>query len=363
MHIVHLIPEVNKGGVENIVCSLNKNIVDSGYKSTIISSGGLLVRKIIDDGGNHLEFDLKSKNIFNICLRVKNFHKILKKIQPDIIHVHSRVPAWILYFANKKLKISTISTIHGFNHISFYSKIMTKFDQLICVSYAVKKYIVSAYELKREKIDVIHCGIDKDVYSNNKINEQEYNKFVKKYELNDKFVISTIGRFTSLKDFETFVKAINIYTKRNKDTKGIIVGYNQNNKSKYLKKINNLITKNNLSDTIQIITLLPNTGFIYKASNIIVSCSKKPESFGLTLVESLFFNTPVIATNHGGPLEIIDENINGLFFRPEDENELSQKFDELRKLKLSNIDKKAKEKFSSKKMYQEYLTKYLNLID
>ena len=65
MHIIHLIPEVNKGGVENIVCSLNKNINSLGYKSTVISSGGLLVKKIIDDGGNHIEFDLKSKNIFS----------------------------------------------------------------------------------------------------------------------------------------------------------------------------------------------------------------------------------------------------------------------------------------------------------
>ena len=45
------------------------------------------------------------------------------------------------------------------------------------------------------------------------------------------------------------------------------------------------------------------------------------------------------------------------------EIELSQKIDELRGLKFSNINREAKEKFSSKKMCQEYLTKYLNLIN
>ena len=30
MHIVNLVPEINKGGVENIVCTLNKSIVESG---------------------------------------------------------------------------------------------------------------------------------------------------------------------------------------------------------------------------------------------------------------------------------------------------------------------------------------------
>lgn len=363
MHIIHLIPEVNKGGVENIVCSLNKNINSLGYKSTVISSGGLLVKKIIDDGGNHIEFDLKSKNIFNLIKRITDFRRILKKINPTIIHVHSRVPAWILYFANKKLKIPTISSIHGFNHISFYSKIMTKFDHIICVSNAVKQYILSSYDLKEKEIDVIYCGIDDDVHSNRNVNIQELNYFLNKYDLNNKFIISSIGRFSSLKDFETFIKAININVKKNKDTIGVIIGYTQKKKSKYLRKINNLIIKNDLADKIHVITSLSNTSLIYKASNIIVSCSKKPESFGLTLVESLFFDTPVIATNHGGPLEIIEEYKNGLFFHPQNEIELSQKIDELRGLKFSNINREAKEKFSSKKMCQEYLTKYLNLIN
>ena len=103
MHIIHLIPEVNKGGVENIVCSLIKNINSLGYKSTVISSGGLLVDKIIEDGGNHIEFDLKSKNILSFKKTITNLSNF-KKYKTTIIHVHSRVPAWILYFANKKLK-------------------------------------------------------------------------------------------------------------------------------------------------------------------------------------------------------------------------------------------------------------------
>ena len=77
----------------------------------------------------------------------------------------------------------------------------------------------------------------------------------------------------------------------------------------------------------------------------------------------MFFDTPIIASNHGGPLEIINEGINGLLYSSENENELSKKIDILRNLKLSNLDLSAKENFSSKKMCQEYLTKYLNLID
>lgn len=362
MHIVNLIPEINKGGVENIVCTLNSSIVKSGFKSTVISSGGVLVDKIIQDGGIHYNIDVKSKNILSFIPRTYTLYKILKKIKPNVIHIHSRVPAWMIYYINKKLNIPAIASIHGFNHISIYSKIMTKFDCTICVSKSVKKYIVNAYNINKNKVEVIHCGVDENKFSENKLNEDDIKNLIKKFDLKNKYIVSTIGRFSSLKNFETFIKAIEINCKKNSDVIGLIVGYIPK-KDKYYKKIKNLIIQKNLSNKIHIITSQYDICSIYKLSNIVVSCSKKPESFGLTLVESLFFNTPVIASNHGGPLEIINEGINGFFYSPEDENELSKKIDIIRSHKLLNLEINAKESFSSKKMCQEYLTKYLNLID
>ena len=362
MHIVNLIPEINKGGVENIVCTLNSAIVKSGFKSTVISSGGVLVDKLVEDGGIHYKIDLKSKNILSFVPRTYELYKILKRIKPNIIHIHSRVPAWMIYYANKSLKIPTIVSIHGFNHISNYSKIMTRFNSTVCVSEAVKKYIVNAYNLDKNKVEVIHCGVDENKFSESKINKDDIENLIKRFNLKNKYIISTIGRFSSLKNFETFIKAIEINCKKNPDVIGLIIGYIPK-KDKYYKKIKNLIIQKNLSNKIHIITSHYDICSIYKLSNIVISCSKKPESFGLTLVESLFFNTPIIASNHGGPLEIIDEGINGLLYSSENENELSKKIDILRSLKLSNLDLSAKDNFSSKKMCREYLTKYLNLID
>ena len=69
----------------------------------------------------------------------------------------------------------------------------------------------------------------------------------------------------------------------------VIIGYTQKKQSKYLRKIKNLIIKNNLSDNIHVITSLSNTSLIYKLSNIVVSCSKKPESFGLNISRIIIF--------------------------------------------------------------------------
>ena len=134
MRIVQVIPELNEGGVERGVVELNREFVKKGIESFVISAGGKLENQINLDGGNHIKFDVCSKNIFTAFRRVKGLKKILKELKPDIIHVRSRVPAWLVYFANKKLNIKVVSTVHGFNSVGFYSSIMQKSDAVICVS-------------------------------------------------------------------------------------------------------------------------------------------------------------------------------------------------------------------------------------
>ena len=136
MRIVQVIPELNEGGVERGVVELNREFVKKGIESFVISAGGKLENQINLDGGNHIKFDVCSKNIFTAFSRVNALKKILKEINPDIIHVRSRVPAWLVYFANKKLNIKVVSTVHGFNSVGFYSSIMQKSDAVICVSIA-----------------------------------------------------------------------------------------------------------------------------------------------------------------------------------------------------------------------------------
>ena len=47
---------------------------------------------------------------------------------------------------------------------------------------------------------------------------------------------------------------------------------------------------------------------------MVVSSSKKPESFGRSVAEALALNTSVVATGHGGVLDIIVEGKNGFFY-------------------------------------------------
>ena len=358
MKIVQILPELNEGGVERGVLELSRELVKKGFESFVISDGGKLVNQIINDGGKHIRFGVCSKNPLNTFNRVLGLKKILKELNPDIVHVRSRVPAWLFYFANKTLKIPVVSTVHGFNSVSFYSKIMTKADHIICVSSAIKEYIQKNYNTPEAKISIIPRGVDLTNFNPNNRDEKFIKEFKDRFDLNEKFIISAVGRVTQLKDLETFIKAIAIVQQNMPHCIGLIVGGIRRDKNGYFETLKKLIKS--LNANVIFTKSQSKISQIYSLSDVIVSSSKKPESFGRSVAEAIALNTPVIATNHGGVLDIIQENINGYFFKIGDYKELANKIIKAKKLKFDG-QSYIKENFSLEMMVKETIKVYKNL--
>lgn len=334
MRIVQVIPELNEGGVERGVVELNREFVKKGIESFVISAGGKLENQINLDGGFHIKFDVCSKNIFTAFKRVNGLKKILKEINPDIIHVRSRVPAWLVYFVNKSLNIKVVSTVHGFNSVGFYSSIMQKADAVICVSNSIKEYIQKHYKTSENKITVIPRGIDLELFNPKNIDETFIENFKKEFHLQDKFIVSSVGRVTQLKDYETFIKAIFLVKKDISNVIGLIIGGARSDKEDYLNSLKNLVKELNLEENIIFAGSQSKIEQIYALSDVVISSSKKPESFGRAVAEAICMNKPVIATNHGGVKDIIIENENGFFFEVGDDKELADNILKSRTLKF-----------------------------
>jgi glycosyltransferase involved in cell wall biosynthesis len=324
MKVIQILPELNEGGVERGTVDLNREFVKRGIQSFVISNGGKLVPQITKDGGIHIQVDVCSKNPLTAPWRIWQLYKQIKKLSPDILHVRSRVPAWMVYFANKTLKLPVVSTVHGFNSVSFYSSIMTKADRVICVSNAIKEFIIANYHTPVEQIRVIPRGVDLKQFNPENIDENWIKQTKKKWEIGDSLVVTSVGRITQLKDYETFIKAIKILESQHPNIKGLIVGGVREDKKVYFQSLNELCKSLHIKDKIIFTGSQEKIAEIYSLSDIIISSSKKPESFGRTVAEALALNTPVVATNHGGVLDIIQEGINGFFVPIGDEEALAK---------------------------------------
>lgn len=357
MKIVQLLPELNEGGVERGTMELSRELLQLGHESIVISAGGKLQEQIEKDGGKHITFDVCSKNLFTVISRMMGLRKILKEVDPDILHARSRVPAWLTYLANKKLHFPFVTTVHGFNSVSPYSAIMTKGDSVICVSGSIKTYIQKHYRTLGEKITVIPRGIDLEKFNPQNTDAEFIRLFREEHTLKDKFIVTSVGRVTQLKDLETFITAISVLKKEIRNVIGLIVGGVREDKQTYFDSLKDLVKELDLEEHIIFTGSQNKVAEIYALSNVVVSSSKKPESFGRSVAEALALNTPVVATGHGGVLDIIVEGENGFFYTVGDAEALAVKILNARALKFDGYNYISNH-FSLENMVQKTLEVY-----
>lgn len=363
MKVVQLLPELNEGGVERGTMELNREYVKLGIESYVISNGGKLVEQIVKDGGKHIKFDVCSKNIFSLLFRVYGLRKILKKLKPDILHARSRVPAWIAYLANKSLGIKFVTTVHGLNSINLYSKIMTKGNRVICVSEVVKKHILTNYnDLSEDKFCVIQRGVDLNKFNPKNLDNNFIESFKKKYDLSDKFIVTSVGRITWLKDYETFIKSIAILKEKIPNISALIVGGVRKDKEEYFLSLKNLAKELDVENNIIFTGSQSNIAEIYFLSDILVNVSLKMGNVGRTIVESLALNTPVIATSFEGLKNIVIDNINGAIIEVKDEKQLSDNILKLKNKEFSNLVNTIPEEFTLNYMVKSTIKIYNDLI-
>jgi glycosyltransferase involved in cell wall biosynthesis len=370
MHIVQTVPELNQGGVERGVVELNRELVKRGHRSTVISAGGKLVEEVERDGGQHITFDVCSKNPLTFMSRAYKLQRILSSLKKEteaapqselILHARSRVPAWLFRLANKRLKIPFVTTVHGFNSVSGYSKIMTSGDRVICVSNPVKAYIQHHYETSNDKITVIHRGIDPAEFDPDALDQKWMDSFQTEYSLNDHYVVSSVGRITELKDYETFIRAVYSASQMIPNIRGLIVGGVRHDKQAYFDRLKALTEELGAQEQIIFAGSQSNMPEIYALSDQLISCSKKPESFGRSLIEAMAMNTPVIATRHGGALDIIKEGRTGDFFTPGSANELALAIRRLHKKPAIDLREYVLAHFTQKQMIEQTLAVYEEL--
>ena len=162
MRVLQLLPELNAGGVETGTLEIARSLVQAGHESIVISAGGRLVKSLKADGIRHISLPIHKKRLGSLR-QVKTLRAFFEAEKPDVLHLRSRLPAWLARLALRKMSPQTrprlVSTVHGFYSVNAYSKIMTCGEVVICVSNSVKNYILKNYpNVPEKKLAVIHRG-------------------------------------------------------------------------------------------------------------------------------------------------------------------------------------------------------------
>ena len=347
MKILQILPELNIGGVERGVCDLSKALVEQGHQSFVISNGGKLESSLVASGGKHISMPVHIKRFKTLKL-AKELYEVILDVNPDIIHVRSRMPAWVTYHALKEFKNNKpvhVSTFHV--------------DHIISISNTVEDYIKTTYKVPDEKITVIPRGCDLSEFNQEPLHQSWKDEWYKEFpQTLNKKIIMLPARITKWKGVDDFINLINLIN--DESIHAIVVGPVSKSKQKFFKKLQSKVQKLNLETKITFCGSRSDIVNVYKFADIVYNLSKTPEPFGRTTIEAASVGTKIMGWDHGGTKEILSELFPDGLVKLEDIQALKEKTLEL----LSDDDKKPKPNtFTSERMINSTLEVYRSLLE
>jgi len=314
LKILQILPALEQGGVERGVVEMNRVIVGAGWENVVVSVGGRLVGQIESDGGRHVELDVKSKNPLTFFPRAAVLRKLLVAERPDVVCVHSRVPAWIFRFANRRLSIPWISFAHGANSIGWYSRVMTAGDLVVTPSHYIADYLKSSYGTPEEKLRVIPRAIEAKRFDPARLDTDFISSKRVEWHTEGFKIVMGVGRITQLKGYDVLIHAMGEMRKIPglPPCKLVIVGEAEELRAVYADGLKTLVAELGLGDYVVFAGNQRKIAECLSIADVVVSSNwKKPEAFGRSMIEALAMNRPVVATAFGGALDIVKDGVNG----------------------------------------------------
>jgi len=264
------------------------------------------------------------RNLFLVFLLIR----LIRKYRFDLIYANAPRTFVFGTFAAKICGIPILWHLHiiigGIERRICRIMMGIGVSKVIVVSNTVKRVLIKPGEKLEEKIDVVYNGIDASKF--NIVFEDD--KFRKEIGVaRDCNLIGYIGRIAAGKGIEDLILAAEKVIEEVPNTKLLIVGAELFNlgKHSYKDELVALIKALGLMNCFIFTGGRKDIANILASIDVLVVPSRAPESFGLVVLEGMASGKVVIASNQGGPAEIIKDGFDGILFEPRNHNELSAK--------------------------------------
>ncbi|MCJ7814997.1 MAG: glycosyltransferase [Xanthomonadales bacterium] len=311
MHIVQALVSLNLGGSELVATELTEFAVSEGHRVTVIAADGPLGERIRACGAGHIDWPIGKKRPGTLRY-ISRLRHWLARERPDVLHVHSRLPAWICELALRglepALRPAYITSMHGHYSVSRYSAVMAGGDRVIAVSNDIREYTLYNYpSADPERVVTVHGGVSHRAFPYGYSPTQAwYEQTCRDFpELSGKRLLCLPGRLSRYKGHTDFIELLAGLIPDVPDIHGVVVGTAKPG-SRYRDELEGLAERYGTLDRITFTGARQDIRDWMAASDIVFSlCSDPPEAFGRTVPEALHLGVPVIGWNHGGVAETL----------------------------------------------------------
>ncbi|KAA6302324.1 MAG: putative poly(glycerol-phosphate) alpha-glucosyltransferase [Candidatus Ordinivivax streblomastigis] len=325
MKIIHAIFSFLTGGAETMLVDIMNQQCQETSVSLIIVNNKINtdLLKNIDAKVNVFLLNRKAGSKLHLFKTFYKINKIVRRIQPDVIHCHDNM--LFPFFIRWKQK--TCITVHSINAST---RFLNHYAKVFAVSASVQEDIRKYTEVHAT---VIYNGIEVEQYKSR--NDYEFDP------TKETFHLIQISRLAlELKGQDIAIQAIHLLKKQHPNLKINLYFVGEGESSAELQA---LVTELNLQNHILFLGSVDRNWVKNNLQNyhLLIQPSRF-EGFGLTVIEGFACGLPVITSDLDGPKEIVDLLNSGALVEPNNPADLAQKIQQIYEGYVSNLIKNSR---------------------
>lgn len=358
--ILYLIESAGGGGAENVVATLASAYREHAVVGTLRL--GWLRDKLDEDAVKCIKLPYSRRSDLLLAIRIA---KLARNIHADIIHCNCFTMNTVGALGAILAGMPSIGTVHGMvydlgtlKRCLAYRAAGSMHRKIVTVSRYLRHEFHRSTGVPLDRIIPIYNGVSDpppDLDDRNRI-RSEFG-----FGGND-LVVGTVGMLRPEKGHTDLIDAFKLALRDAPDMKLLIAGDGRC-REELVHHINAL----NLNKVIQLAGFRSDVPAILRAMDIFILPSRT-EGLSIATIEAMNCGIPVIATDCGGPSEIISDNVSGLLVPPGNPEAMASALlilasdKNLREYLAINGHARARSGFSMDKMILDYGNLYSQIL-
>ncbi len=308
MKVLHLSSARGWAGGEAHVVVLGRHLAERGVATTLACRPGSPIGKAFLELGLPV-IDLALGGAADL-VSMARLARFCKREQIDVVHAHPARDYWLAVGARLLSPgprvVVTRHLVSKRRDPIAHALLYRRIDRVIAVSRAVGESLVRVMSVPSSKIAVIPNGIDTRRYADAASGRLRRELAVESTVP----LVGMVGTVSPHKGQQVFLRALPRVRERFPGCVGVIAGGDREG-GRYIEALRAMARDLGLGDSVRFLGARPDVPEVLKDLTVFVLASVE-EPFGLVLVEAMAAGVPVVATDAGGPCEIVADEETGL---------------------------------------------------
>ena len=316
MNIVHLVENLNRGGLERVVIDLVHAQQAEGHDCAVIClfEKGSLADELAQSGIPVAVCNKKHGLDLRALLRLRGF---LRRHRTEVLHTHNQVPHYYAIPAAFGLGIRRIiCTRHGMGDDDIRSRreslfrfTLSRTTAVVTVCESARRELLINHALDARKVVAVPNGIVVSQFQST----QAAARAALATELgfaSGTRLLGSVGRLTPAKDQANLIRAFKLLHRRHPDTALVMIG-----DGTLRDELIALAAAEGVSESVRFLGDRGDVAHLLQGLSVFVLASIT-EGYSIALLEACAAALPIVATDVGGNAEIVRDGLNGRIVAP-----------------------------------------------